>query len=86
MTNTDIIVKPADETATSIPLQENTTGTFAVPPAGSPAKKGGKRKNKRRVAKGLAYLALLGTAVLVLAEPWLLIPAIALLAAIALWD
>ncbi|MFI6740190.1 hypothetical protein ACIBI9_45320 [Nonomuraea sp. NPDC050451] len=86
MTNTDIVAKLTDETTTSIPLQENATETVGVPPAGGPAKKGGKRKNKRRVAKGLAYLALLGTAVLILAEPWLLIPAIALLAAIALWD
>ncbi|WP_431903004.1 hypothetical protein [Nonomuraea sp. bgisy101] len=49
----------------------------------TPAKK--KSKAKKRAAKSLLWFALLGTAVLVLAEPWLLIPA-ALLAAIALWD
>ncbi|MEV4372771.1 hypothetical protein AB0J71_37275 [Nonomuraea sp. NPDC049637] len=48
-----------------------------------PAKK---TKARRRAAKGLAWFALLLTAGLVLAEPWLLLPAAALLAAIALWD
>ncbi|NUW39591.1 hypothetical protein [Nonomuraea rhodomycinica] len=48
-----------------------------------PAKK---NKARRRTAKGLAWFALLLTAVLVLAEPWLLLPAAALLAAITLWD
>ncbi|MGR6921874.1 hypothetical protein ACU635_47160 [[Actinomadura] parvosata] len=54
------------------------------PGDGTPVKK--KHKARRRVAKGLAWFALLLTAVLVLAEPWLLLPAAALLAAIALWD
>lgn len=54
-----------------------------VPGEGKPAKK---NKARRRAAKGLAWFALLLTAVLVLAEPWLLLPAAALLAAIALWD
>ncbi|MER7505500.1 hypothetical protein AB0L05_37600 [Nonomuraea pusilla] len=53
------------------------------PEKGEPAKK---NKARRRAAKGLAWFALLFTAVLVLAEPWLLLPAAALLAAIALWD
>jgi hypothetical protein len=48
-----------------------------------PAKKS---KAKRRAAKGLAWFALLSTAIRVLAEPWLMIPAAALLVAVALWD
>jgi hypothetical protein len=58
MTNTDIIAKLTDETTTSIPLQDNATETIGVPPAGTPTKNGGEHKNKRRVAKGVAYLTL----------------------------
>ncbi|MEW9552383.1 hypothetical protein [Nonomuraea sp. NPDC050783] len=44
------------------------------------------RRARRRAAKGLAWFALLLTAVFVLTEPWLLLPAAAMLVAIALWD
>ncbi|MGW0807781.1 hypothetical protein [Nonomuraea sp. NPDC002799] len=57
---------------------------YTVP--GEPAKKQKKNKARRRVAKGLAWFALLFTAVLVLAEPWLLLPTAAMVAAIVLWD
>ena len=48
----------------------------------------GKKKNKakRRAAKALAWFALVFTALLVLAEPWLLIPVAALTVAVSLWD
>ncbi|MEU8239415.1 hypothetical protein AB0C07_14325 [Actinoplanes missouriensis] len=45
-----------------------------------------KRKTRRRVAKALAYLSLAVTAVLVLAEPWLLLPLITFMVALSLWD
>jgi hypothetical protein len=44
------------------------------------------RKVKRRIAKGLVWFALVFTAVLVVAEPWLLIPIVATLVALSLWD
>ncbi|MFE5889668.1 hypothetical protein ACWCQZ_32595 [Streptomyces sp. NPDC002285] len=45
-----------------------------------------KSKTQRRVAKSLAYFALIFTGLAVLAEPWLLIPVAALMLAISLWD
>ena len=45
-----------------------------------------KHKTRRRVAKGLAWLALAMTAAMILAEPWLLVPAVKLVAALILWD
>ncbi|GAA2390196.1 hypothetical protein [Nonomuraea africana] len=78
--------------------QTTTTATLETPDTpetphevfgAAPHEKRGKAKKskaKRRVAKGLAWFALLFTAVLVLAEPWLLVPVAAMLAAIALED
>ncbi|MFF5217699.1 hypothetical protein [Micromonospora sp. NPDC000442] len=45
-----------------------------------------RRKTRRRVAKGLAYVSLAITAVLVLSEPWLLLPLVMFVAALSLWD
>ncbi|MGP3921423.1 hypothetical protein [Nonomuraea sp. 10N515B] len=74
-----------DETPYTVPAEEPENYT---PENGTSEKKNKKKKSKtkRRMAKGLAWFALLFTAVLVLAEPWLLLPAGAMLAAIALWD
>ncbi|MEU4830660.1 hypothetical protein [Streptosporangium sp. NPDC023615] len=76
--------KPVEE------LAENPAGDLTGKPGekltGKPVKKPAKNRAKRRVAKGLAWIALIGTAVLVLAEPWVLLSAAVLLVAIALWD
>ncbi|MFJ3233697.1 hypothetical protein [Streptomyces sp. NPDC086787] len=45
-----------------------------------------KSKARRRTAKALAYFALVLTGLMVLAEPWLLVPVAALVLAISLWD
>ncbi|MFF4397077.1 hypothetical protein [Streptomyces sp. NPDC001480] len=66
--------------------------TLAAPGAKAPHHKGSKKntgtknKAKRRAAKALAYFALIFTGLLVLVEPWLLIPVAALVLAISLWD
>ncbi|MDI2125049.1 hypothetical protein [Yinghuangia seranimata] len=52
----------------------------------SKSTKKNKNKTRRRVAKALAYFALVFTGLLVLAEPWLLVAVAALLLAISLWD
>ena len=60
-----------------------------VPPADVTAPhrpKNKKHKTRRRVAKSLAWLALAMTAAMILAEPWLLVPAVTLVAALSLWD
>ncbi|WP_113702291.1 hypothetical protein [Nonomuraea lactucae] len=92
MTNSDIKYDEPTTHTDEIPLQP----LSEVPQDTTPDKhdkhdkhdKKGKKKSKakRRAAKGLAWLALILTAALVLAEPWLLVPAAAILAAIALWD
>jgi hypothetical protein len=48
--------------------------------------KGNKRKTKRFADKGLLLFALIFTTVLVLSEPWLLVPMGATAVALALWD
>ncbi|MET8627317.1 hypothetical protein ABZW30_26790 [Kitasatospora sp. NPDC004669] len=83
MTNIDM-KKP--ESAIDTDTLEAATGAGAPHHKGSKKNKGTKNKAKRRVAKALAYFALLFTGLLVLAEPWLLIPVVALVLAISLWD
>ncbi|GGN95014.1 hypothetical protein GCM10011579_095140 [Streptomyces albiflavescens] len=91
MTNIDMNPATAAAAATAIDTQ---TGILeAASDAAAPHDKGakknkGEKKNKaqRRAAKALAYFALIFTGLLVLAEPWLLIPAAALVLAISLWD
>jgi hypothetical protein len=85
MTNIDIKKR---ETAidTDTHALEAAPGAEAPHHKGSKKNKGKKNKAKRRVAKALAYFALLFTGLLVLAEPWLLIPVVALVLAISLWD
>ncbi len=80
------VVTTIDETPYTAPAgePENSMPENPTPEVGAPQKK--KRRAKRRLAKGLAWSALLFTAALVLAEPWLLLPTAAMLAAIALWD
>ncbi|MCX4908535.1 hypothetical protein [Streptomyces sp. NBC_00878] len=58
------------------------------PTTATATKNKGTKKNraKRHSAKALAYFALIFTGLLVLAEPWLLIPVAALALAISLWD
>ena len=69
----------------------------AQPPAGAPAQdsvksstgvhgKAKKRWIRRRVAKTLAWISVALTAVMVLSEPWLLLPVITLGVALSLWD
>ncbi|MGI5239391.1 hypothetical protein [Dactylosporangium sp. CA-139066] len=58
------------------------TDTVAV---AAPARTG-RRKLKRRIAKGLAWSAVAFTGLLILAEPWLLIPVITFVVALSLWD
>ncbi|WP_328929807.1 hypothetical protein OG429_38015 [Streptomyces sp. NBC_00190] len=90
MTNIDM--KP--ETAIDTDIDTNTqtfevvSGTEAEAPhhKGSKKNKGRKSKARRRVAKALAYFSLVFSGLLVLAEPWLLIPVIALVLAVSLWD
>ena len=62
--------------------------TFTTSPADAavPQQKSKKRKTRRRVAKALAYVALAVSAVLVLSEPWLLLPLVMFVAALSLWD
>ncbi|BAL93153.1 hypothetical protein AMIS_79330 [Actinoplanes missouriensis 431] len=66
------------------------TATDPVVPADDevarPQQKSKKRKMRRRIAKGLAYLSLAITALLVLSEPWLLLPLITFVVALSLWD
>lgn len=45
-----------------------------------------KRKNRRRIAKALAWVSVALIAVMVLSEPWLLLPVITLVVALSLWD
>ncbi|MCX4820212.1 hypothetical protein OG883_09890 [Streptomyces sp. NBC_01142] len=75
---TNIEMNPATATATD---------TLEAPVADAPHQKGKKKnKAKRRAAKALAWFALVFTALLVLAEPWLLIPVATLIVAVSLWD
>jgi hypothetical protein len=84
---TNIEMNP--ETAT-----DTVTDTLeAAPVAEAPHHKGSKKnrgtkrnKAQRRAAKALAYFAMIFTGLLVLSEPWLLIPVAALVLAISLWD
>ncbi|MEU6706123.1 hypothetical protein [Streptomyces wuyuanensis] len=69
-------------TATSTGFVEAGPAAAALHDNG-PKKKG---KARRRTAKALAYFALISTGLLVLAEPWLLLPVAALVLAISLWD
>ncbi|MFD7613054.1 hypothetical protein [Streptomyces sp. NPDC059828] len=82
MTNTEVKPEAATNTDT------DTCTLEAAPGAATPHDKGTrkKRKGQRRAAKALAYFALVFTGLLVLAEPWLLIPVVALVLAISLWD
>jgi fatty acid desaturase len=45
-----------------------------------------RRRTQRRIAKALMWFALLFSAVAVLSEPWLLVPVVAVAAALVLWD
>jgi hypothetical protein len=45
-----------------------------------------KRRRQRRIAKALLYFSLIVTAVMILAEPWLLIPLGTAAVALSLWD
>ncbi|MGW6979689.1 hypothetical protein ACWGE1_09595 [Streptomyces sp. NPDC054932] len=91
MTNTDMNRTTATATTTTTTID---TGVLEAPRAaaehdsGPQKTKGTKKRSRarRRVAKALAYSALVLTGLLVLAEPWLLIPIIALVLAISLWD
>ncbi|MFD4721941.1 hypothetical protein ACFWOY_14480 [Streptomyces sp. NPDC058423] len=71
---------PATATATGI-LEAALAA--AAPYGKSPRKKS---KARRPTAKALAYFAVISTGLLVLAEPWLLLPVAALVLAISLWD
>ncbi|MFE9635815.1 hypothetical protein [Streptomyces sp. NPDC006463] len=82
MTNIDM--KP--ETAIDTDTDTDTENAQAPHHKGSKKDKGRKSKARRRVAKALAYFSLVFSGLLVLAEPWLLIPVIAMLLAVSLWD
>lgn len=85
MTNTDM--NPATATAIDTDVLEAAPGAAAPHDKGSKKNKGTtKKKARRRTAKALAYFALIFTGLLVLAEPWLLIPVAALVLAISLWN
>jgi hypothetical protein len=60
--------------------------TEATQPATDKPAKSRKRRVRRRVAKGLMWFTLVFTAILVVAEPWLLVPIVATLVALSLWD
>ncbi|MGW7381140.1 hypothetical protein [Streptomyces sp. NPDC054794] len=93
MTNIDMKPENANDTDTDIATETDTYTAEATPGAQAPhhkdsKKNKGTKKNKarRRTAKALAYFALIFSGLLVLAEPWLLLPVAALLLAISLWD
>ncbi|MER7468294.1 hypothetical protein [Streptomyces sp. NPDC097981] len=90
MTNIDMKPETAIETGTGTGTGTQTfeavSGTEAAHHKGSKRNKGRKSRARRRVAKALAYFSLIFSGLLVLAEPWLLIPVIALVLAISLWD
>ncbi|MEU6218176.1 hypothetical protein ABZ845_11760 [Streptomyces sp. NPDC047022] len=94
---TNIGMNPATATATTTATDTATETEVSIleaaPDAAAPhdkvsKKNKGTKKNKarRRAAKALAYFSLVFTGLLVLAEPWLLIPVLALVLAISLWD
>ncbi|MEU2159296.1 hypothetical protein ABZ532_30540 [Streptomyces sp. NPDC019396] len=83
MTNTEVKPEAATDTVTETRLLEATHG--AAMPHDEGTRKN-KKKGRRRAAKALAYFALIFTGLLLLAEPWLLIPVVALVLAISLWD
>ncbi|MFI1368870.1 hypothetical protein [Streptomyces griseochromogenes] len=86
MTNIDM-TKPETATDTDTHTLEAAPGTEALHHKGTKKNKGTKKtKARRRAAKALAYFALIFSGLLVLAEPWLLIPVVALVLAISLWD
>jgi hypothetical protein len=64
---------------------ETTPEPTAVPEAVPATAKRG-RRTRRRIAKALLYVALILTAVTVLAEPWLLVPIVIASVAVSLWD
>lgn len=78
MTNTE--VNPATTTATGL------FEAVSLDKAANPKKNSKTSRARRRTAKALAYFSLIFTGLLVLAEPWLLLPAVALVLAISLWD
>ncbi|MGW6737425.1 hypothetical protein [Streptomyces sp. NPDC055013] len=97
MTNTDM--NAATDTATTTVIDTEPGIVEAALDATAPHTKDSKKytglkknkgtkktKTQRRVAKSLAYFALIFTGLAVLAEPWLLIPVAALMLAISLWD
>ncbi|MFJ9870229.1 hypothetical protein [Streptomyces sp. NPDC101165] len=85
MTNIDM-TKPETAIDTDTHIFEAATGVGALRHKGTKKSKGRKNKAKRRAAKALAYFALIFSGLLVLAEPWLLIPVVALVLAISFWD
>ncbi|WP_338677343.1 hypothetical protein V1460_33510 [Streptomyces sp. SCSIO 30461] len=102
MTNTDTnsanaTTTAATATATSATVAGTATATGSLLEAAldtaAPHVKGlrkgkdpKKKAAQRRAAKALAYFTLASTALMVLAEPWLLIPVATLVLAISLWD
>ncbi|MFC8848472.1 MULTISPECIES: hypothetical protein [unclassified Micromonospora] len=57
-----------------------------APPADQPATaRKLARRRRRRAAKALLYVSLILTALLVLAEPWLLVPVATAAVALSLW-
>ncbi|MER7443684.1 hypothetical protein [Micromonospora avicenniae] len=57
-----------------------------VQQAAERAAKKAARRSRRKVAKALLYAALAMTALLVLAEPWLLVPVALTVLALSLWN
>ncbi|TVZ77339.1 hypothetical protein [Streptomyces sp. BK340] len=90
MTNIDM-TKPDAAIDTDTRTLEAATGVGVLHHKGTKKdqgarNKGTKNKTKRRLAKALAYFALIFSGLLVLAEPWLLIPVVALVLAVSFWD
>jgi hypothetical protein len=70
-------------------MTDHTDTATTPPPDAAPPFSSGKstkRRTRRRIAKTLAWLSLTVTAVLVLAEPLLLVPVVTFVVALSLWD
>ncbi len=70
----------------TIPETDGIPAYEAVDTAPRTHAKNKKRKTRRRIAKALAWVSVALTAVMVLSEPWLLLPVITLVVALSLWD
>jgi hypothetical protein len=84
----DVPTPAAPELPGVAPVAEVSPPSEGIPANTSPQLKPKKRKRRtqRRIAKALMWFALLFSAVAVLSEPWLLVPVIAVGAALILWD